>query len=524
MSTVLPESERGCTASPEAIRAPGTSWTASVPVRVVTAVSISVFALMFGVTSFFRRPVADEWFFAASYRRHGLFGFVAHGYRTFTGRLPLLVLGGLVSNGPEWLAATMPVFFLGLGTAVIARALMRIDLPVGTATIFAILVFGGVIVGAPARTQAVFWPIGALVYVAPAVVALAALLVAACGTTRRESLFAMILGFIAAAGNETQAIVIPIALGYVAFSRIRRGPATTGRRRIRYLLPTASAAIGSVVLVAAPGNQGRSAMVGGVRHDPAVLLQSAWETATVLLVHLLASGLVPLLGISAIGTLFSSAEATRHPSAILTLKRVSRASLGLFVLAAATFCGVSAWGFNASAHPRAMFPVWLPLALAGFSHSAAVSSTRALSPSRRRQNSSERVRRSADARPVVVVGALCVPLFFVVSVGQVLPRDRALARQLDCVTNSVRAAGPRGVTVVAPNTVDGMLILENSPDADSNRTLAEVFGSGPVDRVGRVQVGRFRVGNRSETASTERCQEEAETLRRYVPGSDFGDS
>ena len=179
-----------------------------------------------------RRQVSDDWTFAVWLRQKGLLGILPYGYTHFTGRIPLLLFGGLLSSWPLAIALAIPVATLIPATWGVRSLLARVGIESREASAFAALLVIGVVAGAPARNQAVFWPIGALVYVIPAVFFICTLTVLLSRTRRAASLIGGALSaFAAASGNEIQAVVVPFTLIAIVIAQTmkRNQP---GRRRL----------------------------------------------------------------------------------------------------------------------------------------------------------------------------------------------------------------------------------------------------------------------------------------------------
>jgi hypothetical protein len=461
----------------------------------IAASSGAIFAVSVALTLSTRRQISDDWTFAMWFRQKGAVGILAYGYTHFSGRIPLLLLGGWLSTMPNWLSLALPLLALmGLSVGV-RRLLAGFGVPRANAVALAALLVIGLVAGAPARNQAVFWTIGALVYLFPATLFVGALCFLVFAKNRPAFfVFAAVCGFLASSGNEVQAVVVPFVILAIVVLKVKGSGIRSSWPEILVL---ASTGLGGLALIGAPGNGSRSKMmIVSVKHDMVTVVSSARAVFYVLAINLLAAGLVPAITVVITGILVgrSASEARPH------FRIATRIAGGAAVLSVLTFCFVSAWGFNASAPLRAMFPVWLSLAAFLFLFSASIGS-RELSA--RKQKLS-----TGQALPGFGLFALAAPLFVITTVAQALPRDRAIARQLDCIEKSVRSSGVAGATIAAPQQADSLLILEDSPNSDTNKSAANRFGSGPISRV--------RPGANSK------CEAEATTLLKYLRSSDFG--
>lgn len=468
-------------------------------VRLTIGCSV-LFAVSVVLTMTTRRQISDDWTFAVWLREKGVFGILPYGYTNFTGRLPLLLFGGVVSSWPLMLALAVPLAMLVPAARSIRSLLGRWGLQRREATAFAALLVIGVVAGAPARNQAVFWPIGALVYLIPAVFFVGALTVLVSQTNRVASIAGGTLcAFAAASGNEIQAVVVPfVLLAVVVVQSARSGE--TERRRIggSGIAMVLAAGAGGLALIGAPGNGGRSKMLTvTVKHDAATVLSSAKTVLYVLSVNLLAAGLVPAVTLVVAGVL----AGRRLQDQRSLFRRCALIATVAAIISILTFCFVSAWGFNASAPQRSMFPVWMCCAASLFCTSVAIGARSASAVS-------ARVRSLSAGLPGYAVMALAAPAFVAVSVAQSLPRDRAIARQLDCIERSVRDSGPNGTTIAAPQQTDSLLILEDSPNSITNTAVSARFWAGPVTRV--------------NPGANAQCEAEAKDLARYIRPYDFG--
>ena len=447
-----------------------------------------------------RRQVSDDWTFAVWLRQKGLLGILPYGYTHFTGRIPLLLFGGLLSSWPLAIALAIPVATLIPATWGVRSLLARVGIESREASAFAALLVIGVVAGAPARNQAVFWPIGALVYVIPAVFFICTLTVLLSRTRRAASLIGGALSaFAAASGNEIQAVVVPFTLIAIVIAQTmkRNQP---GRRWIdaSQFSQVLSAVFGGLALIAAPGNGGRSKMMMvTVKHDAVTVLSSAKTVFYVLQINLLAAGLLPAATIVVAGIL----AGRRIPDKRLLLSTSAIIAALSAVVSVLTFCFVSAWGFNASAPLRSMFPVWLCCAAALFCSSAKVGAGQSF-------KGAHRVRAHGPGIAGFALMALAAPGFAAATVVQALPRDRAIARQLDCIERTVRFSGAEGTTIASPQQADSLLILEDNPKSTTNSAVSERFGAGPVTRV--------------NPGTNAQCEAEATELVRFVRPSDFG--
>jgi Family of unknown function (DUF6056) len=462
---------------------------------VISAAAAAVFAVSVALTLSTRRQISDDWTFAMWFRQKGAFGILPYGYTHFSGRIPLLLLGGWLSTLPNWLSLVLPLLALsGLGIGI-RRVLVGLGVRASNSVAFAALLAIGIVAGAPARNQAIFWTIGALVYLVPATLFLGALCFLLFANGRLTFfVLAGVSGFLAAAGNEVQAVIVP----FVIFVVVARGLKGSGvRSSLREILVLVSTGLGGLALIGAPGNGSRSKMlIVTVKHDAATVLSSAKTVFYVLMINLLAAGLVPAITMVIAGILVGRSASAAHPD----IRFATRVAGAASILSVLTFCFVSAWGFNASAPLRAMFPVWSSLASFLFLLSASIGS--------RERSARQQKLNVRQTVPSFGVFALAAPLFLMATVAQSLPRDRAIARQLDCIESSVRSSGAAGVTVASPQQADSLLILEDSPTSDTNKSVAHRFGSGPISRV--------RPGSNSK------CEAEAATLLTYLRSSDFG--
>jgi Family of unknown function (DUF6056) len=461
----------------------------------VSVISTLAFAVAVGLTLSTRRQISDDWTFAMWFREKGVFGLLLYGYTHFSGRIPLLLLGGWLSTLPTGLALALlllALFALGGG---IRRLLTGLGVPNRNAAVFAALLVIGVVAGAPARNQAVFWTIGALVYLVPATLFVGALCFLLFAKNR-SVLFVLagLCGFLAASGNEVQAVIAPFVMMILVGVKAKR---SSLRRCVREVCVLGCTGLGGLALIGAPGNGNRSKMlIVSVKHDADTVFSSSIKVLNVLTINLLAAGLVPAVTIAIAGILVGRSASDSRPS----LQIAARVAGATAILAVLTFCFVSAWGFNASAPLRAMFPVWLALASFLFLGSASIGS-RAMASRRQKLT-------PVGGVPGFGVFALAAPAFVLFTVAQGLPRDRALARQLDCIEKSVEDSGAAGATIAAPQQADSLLILEDSPKSDTNKSVADRFGSGPITRV------RPGLGNK--------CEAEATTLLKFLRSSDFG--
>ena len=232
----------------------------------LTRVGTIIFLASVLVTMTTRRQVSDDWTFAVWLRQKGLLGILPYGYTHFTGRIPLLLFGGLISTWPLALGLAVPLLSLVPATWAVRSLISRFGVGERTVTALAAFLVMGVVAGAPARNQAVFWPIGALVYVIPAAFFVGVVAIVASGSRKPTHVVAAVVcAFAAASGNEIQAVVVPFVLAAMLVNSWSM--ATSQGRLMRHMLTTARLApllaggVGGLALVGAPGNGGRSEMM-----------------------------------------------------------------------------------------------------------------------------------------------------------------------------------------------------------------------------------------------------------------------
>ena len=471
-------------------------------------------------TAFFTRFVWDDFELAWGFRQKGWLGLSSTMYRTYSGRLDLIVFGGaLTSVGP---AAAMAVGVALLTwwwvtlTVIAKRCLERLGITLSwsRSTGLAAAATAAFLSAVADPFQTTRWLTGVLVYGGPlGLVFTAAALALQPNDRRRDrarvwsdglrtAAIALCL-FFAAGGNETQAVTLPVLCAVLAMQGAQSRADSTKRRRISVqpAIACVAASLGGALLILSPGSRARSGWFT-TSHEFGVVLRAAVLGIQVFvgsLINYAAFGLTAIMAMARLvhkhtlarpdaGSIDASHDRVEQSRRLV--RTVWKLSGLVSLVAIIAIVAIPAYSLNAPAPLRAYLPSlaalavffcasgWLSVEYVGSIPFHSDNSARAGGDTHHRFVHVDQ-ELATVLRVVCVVAAFAGPITLatrhVVGFGDV----REEARVWKCVDSTLRRDASLGIdhaVLLAPPMIKGIHFLRDDPTSPPNAMTAGYYG------------------------------------------------
>jgi len=282
----------------------------------------------------FSRYLADDYCTTGTLRELGFFASQLRWYRTWSGRFSFTFAVNLVEVIGTWIVPFLTALVLTVWLAGLILLLRRLPEPIGgsgakhSAVLLAMVVLFGTLEGTPDVYQSLYWMTGMVTYSLPLVLVTfyAAWLIKWSDDNRSlwivllSGLFSLALGGFSETYVTTQTTILAVAVGIILLRR--KDPNRGGK-----LALLGSGLVGSllalVVIVVAPGNQARLALMPEQADFISIVAQSIYDTYLFVRITISDSwqtlALVVLLPL--VLTAFKDAQASTAPERARFLRR-----------------------------------------------------------------------------------------------------------------------------------------------------------------------------------------------------------